>query len=76
MSKSSITHDAEATVFDWHPLERTVAIGWADGMVSCWNVDGKIRPTSSFSNTTLHNSAITIVKWNPMGKRLVTADSV
>ena len=31
--KASITHDVEATVFDWHPVERVLAIGWADGFV-------------------------------------------
>ena len=31
VSKTSIMHDAPAVVFDWHPKERIVAIGWADG---------------------------------------------
>ena len=74
MANSSITHEYEATVFDWHPTERILAIGWADGMknldiivkncivtcfihvlidefvgmVSCWTVDGKNKPTSTF----------------------------
>ena len=29
--KAVITHHVEASVFDWHPLERILAIGWADG---------------------------------------------
>lgn len=74
LANASINHDYEATIFDWHPIEKIVAIGWADGMVSCWVVDGKNRPTSSYSNNNQHNSAITTMKWNPYGKRLVTGD--
>ncbi len=29
---SEITHDFEASVLEWHPTDRVVAIGWADGM--------------------------------------------
>jgi WD40 repeat protein len=45
-------------------------------MVSCWHVDGKTRPTSTFSGTSQHNSEITILKWNPIGKRVITGDKV
>ena len=102
MANSSITHEYEATVFDWHPTERILAIGWADGMknldiivkncivtcfihvlidefvgmVSCWTVDGKNKPTSTFSNNVQHSTTITVLKWNPSGKRLVTGDKV
>lgn len=31
--KAVITHHVEASVFDWHPLERILAIGWADGTI-------------------------------------------
>lgn len=106
VANSSITHDFEATVFDWHPTERILAIGWGDGafflvilspqrsylnfhlspscsfhgiflgMVSCWSVDGKTKPTSTFTNNVQHTSTITVMKWNPAGKRLVTGDKV
>jgi WD40 repeat protein len=49
---------------------------FSKGMVSCWTVDGKVRPTSTFSNHGQHNGTITVLKWNPMGKRLVTGDKV
>lgn len=45
-------------------------------MISCWQVDGRIRPTSTFSNTSQHNTAITVLKWNPFGKRVVSGDTV
>lgn len=45
-------------------------------MISCWNVDGKTRPTSTFSGNSQHNSEITILKWNPAGKRVITGDKV
>jgi hypothetical protein len=31
VANSQITHDFEATVFDWHPVDRLLAIGWGDG---------------------------------------------
>lgn len=45
-------------------------------MVSCWTVDGKNKPTCTFTNNVQHTSTITVLKWNPMGKRLVTGDKV
>ena len=45
-------------------------------MVSCWTVDGKARPSSTYSNNGQHSGAITVLKWNPLGKRLVTGDKV
>jgi hypothetical protein len=45
-------------------------------MVSCWIVDGKNKPTSTFSNASQHSAAITMIKWNPVGKRLITGDKV
>ena len=46
------------------------------GMISCWLVDGRNRPTSIFSNNSQHNASITILKWNIYGKRLITGDKV
>lgn len=64
----------EPTVMEWQPNGRILAIGWSDGMVSCWTFDGRTRPTSSFSNSSQHHSKITVLKWNPAGKRMVTGD--
>ena len=74
IQNSNITHDSEATVFDWQPNGRILAIGWADGLVSCWMVDGRIRASSTFSNSSQHNAAITVIQWSPNGKRLITGD--
>ena len=46
------------------------------GMISCWVVDGKTRPMSTFSSNAQHNSEVTVLKWNPAGKRLITGDKV
>jgi WD40 repeat protein len=46
------------------------------GMISCWTVDGKNKPASTFTNNVQHTSTITVLKWNPTGKRLVTGDKV
>jgi len=35
----SITHEHEATVFDWQPNGRVIAIGWADGKFLCLRLD-------------------------------------
>ncbi len=74
IKNSAITHDYEVETFDWQPNGKILAIGWSDGMISCWNVDGRVRPTSSFSNSSQHNSAVTVVLWSPNGKRLITGD--
>jgi intraflagellar transport protein 140 len=65
---------AEPSCMDWQPNGRILAIGWSDGMVSCWTFDGRSRPTSSFSSTSQHHSRITVLRWNPLGKRMVTGD--
>lgn len=62
-------------------LAMQMIYGWLflcciSGMVSCWTVDGKNKPTSTFTNNVQHTSTITVLKWNPMGKRLVTGDKV
>lgn len=31
LPQSSITHDSEATAFDWQPNGKILAIGWGDG---------------------------------------------
>lgn len=49
---------------------------FSTGMVSCWVVDGKTRPMSTFSSNAQHNSEVTVMKWNPAGKRLITGDKV
>ena len=71
---SSVVHDHEATILLWQPKNRVIAIGWADGMLSCWSVDGRIRPTSTFSNSSHHTASISCMRWSPNGKRLVTGD--
>lgn len=57
-------------------LEFSNILLFAVGMISCWNVDGKTRPTSTFSGTSQHNAEITVLKWNPAGKRVISGDKV
>eukprot|EP01035_Chromulina_nebulosa_P031271 gene31271-41668_t len=60
----TIAHDQEAAIFEWQP----------NGMISSWLVDGKSRAVSTYSNSSQHNSPITMMKWNATGKRLITGD--
>ena len=46
------------------------------GMVSCWSVDSKSKPSLIYNNTTEHTTSITILRWNPAGKRLITGDKM
>ena len=46
------------------------------GMISIILVDGKNRPTTVYSNRDQHHSSISVLKWNPSGKRLVSGDKV
>ncbi len=72
---SSISHNCEALCIDWQPNGRVLAIGWADGLIQCWMIDGKSKPTVTFSNSIQHHdSAISVLKWNPYGKRLISGD--
>ena len=45
-------------------------------MVSCWSVDSKSKPSLIYNNTTEHTTSITILRWNPAGKRLITGDKM
>ena len=73
---SSITHDKDATVLEWQPNGRLLAIGWGDGFLSIWLVNGKSKPSCAYSNASQHESAITVMRWNPSGKRLISGDKV
>lgn len=79
ISQPSVTPPNDVAVMAWQPSGRILAVGWVDGTLSCWLVDGKNRPTCTFSNNSQHclpNNAITVLKWNPFGKRLITGDKV
>ncbi len=71
-----ISHQVDVAVMAWQPSGRILAVGWIDGTLACWLVDGRNRPTCTFSNHSQHNNAITVLKWNPFGKRLITGDKV
>lgn len=46
------------------------------GLLNVMFVDGKARPVTTYSNRDQHHTGITVMKWNPSGKRLVTGDKV
>ena len=54
------------------------------GTISCYSVEGRSRPVSMFSNGSQSNSEtmesrrpeITVLKWSPSGRRLITGDKV
>ncbi|CAN0370045.1 unnamed protein product [Pylaiella littoralis] len=66
-----------ASVMDWSPRGRLLAVGWADGQVSTWNVMEPLQEdasTCACSNQGVHKQPITVILWNPSGTRLVTGD--
>jgi intraflagellar transport protein 140 len=74
LPNATIKYDHEATLLEWQPNGRVLAIGWGDGQISCWVADGRVRPSSTYSNSSLHNGSITVLKWNPAGKRIISGD--
>lgn len=56
---------------------KLLAVGWADGQVSTWNVMESLQENASTcacSNQGVHKQPITVIIWNPSGTRLVTGD--
>jgi WD40 repeat protein len=90
---AEIESDYEASLLDWHPTEKIVAVGWSDGTnlfeffsfffiydligsIMTISVDLKQRPSIIYSSSSYHSASLSILKWNPSGKRLVTGDKV
>eukprot|EP01041_Mallomonas_annulata_P003422 gene3422-6789_t len=71
---SSIVHEKQATSIEWQPGGRIVGIGFADGAISCYAFDGRNRPILTYSNSSQHGGPITVFRWNPFGRRVVTGD--
>ena len=68
---SSVRRGCCATAMDWRLRSSSIAIGWADGVLSVWSVKNK----SVKENGEIHGgSSITWAGWSPEGTRLVTTD--
>ena len=59
-----------ATAAAWHPLSRTVAIGWSDGTLTIFNCNTRAQREDG----SIHRSAIRLIEWSPSSTRLLTGD--
>eukprot|EP00501_MAST-03F_sp_TOSAG23-6_P000179 GSMAST32.ASY1.ANO1.182.1 assembled CDS len=55
---------------EWQPESFILAIGWADGVISLWNLRDRLQR----EDDAVHKSPITLLKWKDDGTRLVTGD--
>ena len=62
---------ANVCAMEWRTRSKVLAAGWADGLVSLWNLKDKALRT----NNAAHADTITLLQWSPEGTRLVTADT-
>ena len=56
----------------WHPEKKVIAVGWSSGEITTYNnTENKFYEQSS-----IHRAAISIMRWNKNGSRLITGDKV
>jgi WD40 repeat protein len=59
-----------ALAMAWHPLTKTIAIGWSDGTLTIYNCSTRAQREDG----SIHRSPIRLVKWSPSSTRLLTGD--
>jgi intraflagellar transport protein 140 len=78
----------QPTVMEWHPNQRILAIGWKNGTISLYQEDTstftQLLPISFYlyliidtlrDETEVHKSELILLKYNPVGTRMITCDS-
>ena len=55
---------------------RLLCMGWDDGSVSIWTTDNKQRAQCLFNNGSVHSKPVTLVKWSPDNRRVITGDQI
>lgn len=65
-----VERSSNVTKMEWQPESFILAIGWADGVISLWNLRDRLQR----EDDAVHKSPITLLKWKDDGTRLVTGD--
>eukprot|EP00976_Prorocentrum_cordatum_P093892 1189576-Prorocentrum_minimum.AAC.2 len=65
------TRGVAPVALQWHPAQRLLAIGWADGVISFWNEQERRLSEDKQA----HTAAITCMQWSADGSRLITGDA-
>ena len=72
MEEASIHRSVVVECMQWHPDKKLIAIGWRSGEITTYNdVEHDF-----FEQSSIHRSAVSVVRWNKNGTRLVTGDKV
>ena len=72
VEEGSIHRSAVVECMQWHPEKKVIAIGWRSGEITTYNgTEHKFYEQSS-----IHRSAVSIIRWNKNGSRLITGDKV
>ena len=72
MEEGSIHRSAVVECMQWHPEKKIVAIGWRSGEISTYNDTEHVF----FEQSSIHRTAVSVVRWNKNGSRLVSGDKV
>ena len=72
VSECQLKRSKPATIIQWHPTKKILAVGWATGEISLWNQQDK-EINEVFP---LHKHEITVLQWSSNGTRLLSGDSV
>lgn len=72
IEEGSIHRSAVVECTQWHPEKKIIAIGWRSGEITVYNnTEHKFYEQSS-----IHRAAVSIMRWNKNGSRLITGDKV
>ncbi len=55
---------------------KLLCAGWDDGAVSIWTTENKQRAQCLFNNGSVHSKPVTLVKWSPDNRRVITGDQI
>lgn len=62
---------SQALCLAWHPVRKTLVVGWETGQLKLWNGERDF-----LSMTSPHSTPILVLKWSRMGGRLISIDAV
>ena len=63
---------AQVSALSWHPLQKILIVGWENGELYIY--DHEKTQCVRIESDAAHQSAVALLKWSGLGKRLITAD--